>query len=235
MWGADPDAAGRPGHLAWRWEANSGGEAVADKLLSEYLLTGRARLAATGPVPHGSCPACGASLAADREPLQQPTAGALLLTSRERTVFRLLGAGYDNRSIARELGISERTVKRYVTAILAKLELESRLQAGLAALIISSSPAGDAYWPKGRIDLPRGDGETIDGLQFQCPGGTMAFDALARLREAGNPVDLLTAGQRNVLAQLTEEEVAVLNSVKARLDAVSDAEVEGQSVSIKIA
>ena len=78
---------------------------------------------------------------------------ALLLTGRERAVFRLLGFGYDNRSIARELQISERTVKRYVTGILAKLELKSRLQAGLAALIIlSSSPCCDAYWPKSRMD-----------------------------------------------------------------------------------
>jgi hypothetical protein len=65
--------------------------------------------------------------------------------------------------------------------------------------------------------------------------GRMAFDALATLRQAGNLVDLLTEQQRNVLAQLTEEEVAVLNSVKERLDAVSDVEVEGHSVSIKIA
>ena len=43
------------------------------------------------------------------------------LTPRERGVFRLLGFGYDNRAIARELNISERTVKRYITAILAKL------------------------------------------------------------------------------------------------------------------
>jgi hypothetical protein len=63
----------------------------------------------------------------------------------------------------------------------------------------------------------------------------MAFDALATLRQAGNPVDLLTAEQRSVLAQLTEEEVMVLNSVKERLDTVSDAEVEGHSLTIKIA
>jgi hypothetical protein len=46
---------------------------------------------------------------------------------------------------------------------------------------------------------------------------------------------LLTPEQRDVLAQLTEEEVTVLNSVKERLDAVSDADVEGQSLAIKIA
>ena len=63
----------------------------------------------------------------------------------------------------------------------------------------------------------------------------MAFDALAELRKAGNPVDLLTTQQRAVLAQLSEAEVAVLNSVKQRLDAVSDDEVEGHSGIIKIA
>jgi hypothetical protein len=66
-------------------------------------------------------------------------------------------------------------------------------------------------------------------------GEIMTFDALAALRQAGSPVDLLTVEQKNVLAQLTEEEVAVLNSVKERLDAVSDVEVEGQSSTIKIA
>jgi hypothetical protein len=63
----------------------------------------------------------------------------------------------------------------------------------------------------------------------------VTFDALAALRQAGSPVDLLTPEQRNVLAQLSEEEVNVLNSVRERLDAVSDAEVEGHSSGIKIA
>ena len=98
------------------------------------------------------CHACGALLPpADqgspamvlRATIPQPIAAALRrahrLSAREQTVFQFLGAGYDNRSIARELGVSERTVKRHVTVILAKLNLESRLQAGLAALIISPS------------------------------------------------------------------------------------------------
>jgi DNA-binding NarL/FixJ family response regulator len=98
------------------------------------------------------CHACGAVLPPAhqgapgvvlRAAIPQPIAAALrftrALSARERTVFQFLGAGYDNRSIARELGVSERTVKRHVTVILAKLGLESRLQAGLAALIISSS------------------------------------------------------------------------------------------------
>ncbi|MGH3156934.1 MAG: aroma-sacti cluster domain-containing protein [Streptosporangiaceae bacterium] len=62
----------------------------------------------------------------------------------------------------------------------------------------------------------------------------MTFDALSALREAGNPVDLLSAEQQAILGQLTEAEVAVLNTVKARLDAASGDEVEGHG-DIKIA
>ena len=121
----------------------------------------------SGLVQVDTCRACGATLPPDQEApdqgapdqrppadqappgmvlratIPQPIAAALRstqrLSARERTVFQFLGAGYDNRSIARELCVSERTVKRHVTVILAKLGLESRLQAGLAALIISSS------------------------------------------------------------------------------------------------
>jgi hypothetical protein len=53
----------------------------------------------------------------------------------------------------------------------------------------------------------------------------MAFDALEALREAGNPVDQLSQGQRGVFASLTEEEVEVLNSIKRRLDEVEDGDV----------
>ncbi|WP_380283358.1 helix-turn-helix transcriptional regulator [Kitasatospora purpeofusca] len=173
-----------------------------------------------------------------RSPL--PTAAALplagALTPRERAVLHLLGLGYDNRSIAYELHVSERTVKRFVTAILAKLGLRSRLQAGLLALILTAAvpapAAGGDSWPKGLMDGSPGGGD--DDLASEKEG-TMTFDALAALRQAGNPVDLLTLEQRDVLSRLTEDEVAVLNSVKQRLDAVADAEVEGHSFVIKLA
>lgn len=59
----------------------------------------------------------------------------------------------------------------------------------------------------------------------------MTFNALQALREAGHPVDLLAVEQRSVLAELSEVEVQVLNSVKGRLEAVS-AEVEGQELKL---
>jgi hypothetical protein len=58
----------------------------------------------------------------------------------------------------------------------------------------------------------------------------MSFDSLAALRAAGNPVDLLSQEQREVFASLTEDEVAVLNSIKRRLDLIEDPEVEGHDL-----
>jgi hypothetical protein len=57
-------------------------------------------------------------------------------------------------------------------------------------------------------------------------GDAMSFDALAELRAAGNPIEQLTPAQQDVLKGLTPAEVATLNSVKARIDAVSS-DVEG--------
>ena len=57
----------------------------------------------------------------------------------------------------------------------------------------------------------------------------MAYDALAALREGGHWVELLSDRQRLVLAELTEEEVAVLTKVKRRLDEAAP-EVEGQEL-----
>jgi len=51
------------------------------------------------------------------------------LTRREREVIVLVAGGRTNRAIARELGISERTVDRHVSNILTKLGLPSRTAA----------------------------------------------------------------------------------------------------------
>jgi DNA-binding NarL/FixJ family response regulator len=61
------------------------------------------------------------------------------LTKRERDVAERVAHGKANRAIARELGISERTVEGYVTSALAKLDFESRTQ--LAAWAIDKGIA----------------------------------------------------------------------------------------------
>jgi DNA-binding NarL/FixJ family response regulator len=55
------------------------------------------------------------------------------LSERETEVLRLVAQGYANKTIARELSITERTVKAHVGSILAKLHLASRTQAALYA------------------------------------------------------------------------------------------------------
>ena len=55
--------------------------------------------------------------------------GTGVLTSRELQVLKLVARGQTNKGIARELGLSERTVDRHVCNILGKLNLPSRAAA----------------------------------------------------------------------------------------------------------
>ncbi|MGH2997343.1 MAG: response regulator [Gaiellaceae bacterium] len=57
-----------------------------------------------------------------------------LLTPRERQVMRLIARGLANKAIARELEVSEKTVKTHVSNILGKLGLTDRTQAALYAV-----------------------------------------------------------------------------------------------------
>jgi len=51
------------------------------------------------------------------------------ITDREMEVLRLVAKGHSNREIAKELYISENTVKNHIRNILEKLQLHSRMQA----------------------------------------------------------------------------------------------------------
>jgi NarL family two-component system response regulator LiaR len=56
------------------------------------------------------------------------------LTRREHEVLGLIARGESNKRIARELGISEKTVKTHVGRVLAKLGVADRTQAALHAV-----------------------------------------------------------------------------------------------------
>jgi DNA-binding NarL/FixJ family response regulator len=55
------------------------------------------------------------------------------LSEREREVLDLMARGYDNRRIARELFLSDKTVRNHVSAVLGKLEAPDRAEAILRA------------------------------------------------------------------------------------------------------
>lgn len=55
------------------------------------------------------------------------------LTLREREILCLIGTGMTNREIGERIFLSEKTVKHYVTNILQKLQVRSRVEAALRA------------------------------------------------------------------------------------------------------
>lgn len=57
-----------------------------------------------------------------------------LLTPREQNVLEQITLGKNNKEIAEELYISEKTVKTHITHILSKMELQDRTQAAVYAI-----------------------------------------------------------------------------------------------------
>ena len=85
---------------------------MAGKLLTEFATLAR-RDAEDEPAKHAPAPK---------------------LTDREMEVLRLVARGMNNRDIARELFISENTVKNHVRNILEKLQIHSRMEAVMIAV-----------------------------------------------------------------------------------------------------
>ncbi len=65
----------------------------------------------------------------------------------EREVLELVGAGLSNAEIGGRLGLAEKTVKHYMTAILGKLQVGSRVEAALIAYKAGLGAGGSGSGP----------------------------------------------------------------------------------------
>ncbi|MFD1810799.1 response regulator [Rhodococcus gannanensis] len=93
--------------------------------------------------------AAGGSLLDDRETAalltriraQRNQAGLVEeLTDQERAVFELIGEGLTNREIGARMHLAEKTVKNYVSRLLAKLGMQRRTQAAVLATELKGKP-----------------------------------------------------------------------------------------------
>ncbi len=76
----------------------------------------------------------------------EPAGPVATLSEQERTVLELIGEGLTNRQIGERMFLAEKTVKNYVSHLLAKLGLERRTQAAVLATELRGPSAG----PRGR-------------------------------------------------------------------------------------
>jgi two-component system, NarL family, response regulator DevR len=69
----------------------------------------------------------------------EPAGPLAELSPQERTVLELIGEGLTNRQIGERMFLAEKTVKNYVSHLLAKLGLERRTQAAVLATELRGS------------------------------------------------------------------------------------------------
>jgi two-component system nitrate/nitrite response regulator NarL len=71
-------------------------------------------------------------------------AAAPTLSRRQHDVLRALGRGLPTKSIARELGLSEHTVKEYISTLFSALKVSNRTEAVVTASVLGLWSAGPA-------------------------------------------------------------------------------------------
>lgn len=76
-----------------------------------------------------------------------PAAEIADLSEQERRIIALIGEGMTNRQIAEQMFIAEKTVKNYVSSLLAKLGLERRTQAASLVTRVGMRPDSQSDFP----------------------------------------------------------------------------------------
>ena len=105
-----------------------------------------------------------------RHPVEpDPVAGSL--TAREREILSLIADGYTNRQIGERLFLAEKTVKNYVSALLAKLGMQRRTQAAVYGASLKSRPNAEGIPSLARTTAPRPDIVDRSALARPVPSG----------------------------------------------------------------
>lgn len=102
------------------------GESVLDPSLGAAVAEGMRKLAS------GTLRVEGSGAPAEGAPAPRPPAAAT--TELETTLLRLIAEGKTNREIADQLNFTEKTIRNYVSALLAKLNLRNRAEAAAYAV-----------------------------------------------------------------------------------------------------
>ena len=110
----------------------AGARAYALKGISAHELAQVVRSVAHGDVYVTPSLAAGILVTLTRSPApQDPLEG---LTERESEILKLVVQGLTNREIGERLHLSEKTIKHYITNILEKLHVRSRMEAAMLAV-----------------------------------------------------------------------------------------------------
>ena len=110
----------------------AGARAYVLKGISAHELAGVVRSVAAGEVYVTPSLAAGILVALSRSPLPQDPLEEL--SEREAEILKLVVQGLTNREIGERLHLSEKTIKHYITNILEKLHVRSRMEAAMLAV-----------------------------------------------------------------------------------------------------
>jgi DNA-binding NarL/FixJ family response regulator len=82
-----------------------------------------------------------------RHPGRQGDSGLARLTATESHILELVAQGRTNRQIGVQLGLAEKTIKNYMSSVLAKLDVSRRAEAA-AYFADRRARAGSDAWPR---------------------------------------------------------------------------------------
>ncbi|WP_036508952.1 MULTISPECIES: response regulator [Nocardia] len=123
----DAILAGASGYVVKDIKGMELARAVKDVGAGKSLLDNRAAAALMEQLRHGT----------------EPDGPLATLTEQERKLLDLLGEGLTNREIADRMFLAEKTVKNYVSRLLAKLGMQRRTQAAVYATKLHSRTAAE--------------------------------------------------------------------------------------------